>query len=210
MNLPTPVHRRGCAVWALYPGALLVLGLAWSEPVFAQEPVDFAILGCTFRDGPTPDTIELLFQVGVLTPETGGWEIPIDIYFNGQPYELTHTLTMEKNFLQACQQTFPNCDLPNPCGFTKWTYKGGAPFTDNWRCLANFNTNACDCVDPGPPVAHKILPRPSIDSFFDVFVDLADLVPESNNDNNRCRVFYAGPLPTLPRSWGLIKAQYFR
>lgn len=185
-----------------------LLAFALPRAALAQVPTDFAILGCTIEDGPTPDTIDLVMQVGVLTPDTGMWEIPIDIFLNQQPAEPQHRLLMEKNFLQACNQTYPNCELPFPCGFTKWSYKGRGPFFENWRCLANFNTHACDCVDPGAPYAHKTLPRPVADSFFDIFIDLNNELNEPNENNNHCRVFYAVPVPALPQSWGAIKGYY--
>lgn len=202
---------RGLTAIACGVGMLLVLVLAYPEAAQAQEPIDLVILGCTIEDGPTPDTIDLVLNVGVPIPQTGAWDVPIAVFFNGQPVEpVHHHLTIEKNFLQSCQQTFPNCQLPVPCGFTKWSYKGRGPFFDNWRCLANFNTNACDCVDPGPPFPHKNLPRPTISSFFDIFVDLDNVFPETDETNNHCRVFFAGPTPTLPRSWGEMKDLYYR
>ena len=209
-----PLRKRTASldtlVFALCAGALFVLELIAPRPVFGQQGIDLAILGCTIEDGPTPDTIDLVMQVGVLTPETGGWEIPIDIYFNQQPAEPQHRLVMEKNFLQACQQTYPDCQLPFPCGFTKWSYKGRGPFFENWRCLANGITHRCDCVDPGAPYAHKTVPRPAISSFFDIFVDLNNEVQETDESNNHCRVLYPGPVPTLPRSWGALKEHYYR
>jgi hypothetical protein len=210
MNRRTRCFESGFLSLACGVGAFVTLALALPEPAGAQQPIDLAILGCSIVDGPTPDTIDLVMQVGVLTPETGGWDIPIDIFLNGALAEPQHKLTMEKNFLQACQQTFPDCQLPSPCGFTKWSYKGRGPFFENWHCLANFNTHACDCVDPGAPYAHKTVPRPPVSSFFDIFVDLDNLVPETNENNNHCQVFYPGPVPALNRSWGALKDIYYR
>ena len=188
---------------------LVALGAGFPQAAHAQQ-ADLAILSCSIVDGPTPDTVDLVLQAGVLTPQTGFWEVPIDIFLDGVRVDPQHKLTYEKVFLQACQQNPPDCGLPFPCGFTKWSYKGRGPFFENWRCLQNGQTHACDCVDPGLPVAHKTVPRPPTSSFFDVFVDLDNVFPEPNEENNHCRVFYAGPVPAIPMSWGGLKATYYR
>jgi hypothetical protein len=195
--------------------ALIILAAPAGTRPAAAQPLDWGMLGCELVDGPGPDSLTLLVTVSLVeSPDFGQFDAPIDILFNGLPWD-QHTITAIPEFLLDCPQV-AGCPPPTPppCGRTTYGFKG-VVWQDDWKCLRNFNTNHCDCVKPGDPVPHEKRirkpppnPPPPIPSFFDVFVDLPGLIPETNENNNRCVVPYSPTTATEPRSWGTVKALY--
>jgi hypothetical protein len=205
------------SVFKLTLGPVLALALAAGllsvapSSAQAQPNLDFAILDCQITDGPTADLLDLVLTMGVLTPDEGSWQMPVSIYYNGLLVEPYHNMAVTKVRGTPCPSSGPCPANTPPCGKTVWSFKGVGPITDNWPCVTRPTTNICGCVPVGTPVAHKIIPRPATtDSFFDVFVDLGNLFPETDENNNHCRVHYAGPVPAQGRSWGSIKHDYYR
>ena len=195
--------------------ALIILAAPTGTRPAGAQPLDWGMLGCTLVDGPGPDSLTLYITVSLLeSPDSGQFDAPIDILFNGLPWD-QHTISAIPEFLRDCPQV-AGCPPPTPppCGRTTYGFKG-VVWQDNWKCLRNFNTNRCDCVKPGDPVPHEkrirkppASPPPPIPSFFDVQVDLDDLIPETNPNNNRCVVPYDPSTPTERRSWGMVKSLY--
>ncbi len=192
--------------------ALIILAApVGTRPAGAQQ-LDWAILGCEVLEGPGPDSLTLNLTLALLeSPPADQLEVPVTILFNGAPLEPPHVLFAVPGAPGPCPQ-LPGCPNPVPaCAVTGYGYKG-VVWTDEWDCLFNFGTGVCDCVPPGMPVPHpKTIvkpPSPPIPSFFDVWVDIDLLIPETNENNNHCRALYNPPTATRKESWGSVKSLY--
>jgi hypothetical protein len=62
------------------------------------------------------------------------------------------------------------------------------------------------------PVPHEKRVRkpilPPAGSFFDIWLDFQDVIPEMNENNNRCTIPYLPPTATAPTTWGRVKSLY--
>lgn len=181
----------------------------------AAQAVDWAILDCQWQEGPTPDTLTLWLTIAMLeSPPVGEFSADVEILFNGVPWEPPHAITAVPQPGPACPQG-PGCPNPNPpCGRTAYSFKN-VVWTDDWRCLFNSQQSRCGCLPAGNPVAHeKRVPKPSqapIPSFFDVFIDPMDILPETDETNNHCVIPYS-PATAVEepgaQPWGVVKSRY--
>jgi hypothetical protein len=184
--------------------------LAGASPSAAQQ-LDWAMLACDIAPGPGPGELTLHLTMALLeSPGPGEFQADVGILFNGSLIEVPHPIVAFPGVPGPCPQV-AGCPDPVPaCNHTGYLYKN-VIWADAWDCLFNGGTGNCDCVGPGVPVPHdKVISAPSSpppNSFFDVFVDVGNLVPETNEDNNDCRIPYA-PTATEDRSWGRVKVGY--
>lgn len=169
------------------------------------------MLACDVAPGPNPGELTLNLTMALLeSPAPGQFEAAVGILFNNVLIEPPHVILAVPGVPGPCPQV-AGCPNPVPaCNTTGYAYKG-VVWTDDWDCLFNAGTGNCDCVGPGVPVPHEkvitapVSPPPN--SFFDVFVDLGNVVPETNENNNVCRIPYS-PTDAEDSSWGRVKAGY--
>lgn len=203
----TVARHLGCVLLFLLP----IISMQKAQ----GQPFDYVLSACNVQVQPSNEllisiTLDVDAPGAIYEDPCSNFDIPVRILFNGasiEPDQLTEVISgrLAGNLCPA-ENPDHTCNDPagGACGRTWYRDKEGQQFTIDWGCLHNWNTHDCDCVKPGQPAIHKLIPLPNESGTFTILLDPDNLAAETDETNNECEVGYTlGSVPTVSE-WGMI------